>query len=138
MKIVTLARMSTPGSNVDFFCPCLSMPRSPVRTPATRASCSAPVAASKSTSVAGKPVKMSIPSASTRPPSHFTRAAEPLHEAVERDDVVAVVLEERRRDRQAELAGARQEVDVVALDFGGQRRALGLEVRNQLGERRGI
>ena len=35
-KIVTFARMSTPGSKVAFCSPSLPMPRSPVRTPMTR------------------------------------------------------------------------------------------------------
>jgi hypothetical protein len=49
-----------------------------------------------------------------------------------------VVLEERRRDRQAELRRPRQVVDVVALDRGGERRPLVLEVGDEIFQRRGI
>ena len=63
---------------------------------------------------------------------------QPLGELVERDDVVAVILERRRRDRQPELALRRQEVDVVLKHFLGERRALGDEVGNQVTQRRRI
>ena len=63
---------------------------------------------------------------------------QPPGELVERDDVVAVILERRRRDRQAELALRRQEVDVVLTHFLGERRALGDEVGNQVTQRRRI
>src|SRR6266567_556148 len=63
---------------------------------------------------------------------------EPLDERVERDDVVAVILEERRRDRQSEFGGAGEEVDVVARDRGAERRALLLEIRNEIRERRRV
>ena len=60
---------------------------------------------------------------------------QPLRELVQRDDVVAVVLERRRRDRQPQLLLRGEEVDVVLLHLAGQRRALGLEVRDQLPQR---
>jgi enoyl-CoA hydratase/3-hydroxyacyl-CoA dehydrogenase len=63
-KIVTLAWMSAPGSNIAFGLPCLSTPRSPSRTPITRAP-------SYSTCCAAKPMNMSMPAASTWAPSHF-------------------------------------------------------------------
>ena len=63
---------------------------------------------------------------------------QPLDELAERDDVVAVIAERRRRDRQPELAARRQVVDAVGADLAGQRRALGDEVGDQLGQRRRI
>ncbi len=62
-------------------------------------------------------------------------ARHPLHEVAERDHVVAVIGERRRRDRQAELPGATEQVDAVVGDLAGQWRALGGEVGHQLGER---
>ena len=88
-KIVTLARMSTPGSNVGFRSPFLSIPRSPVRTPTT-------ASPSKSSSAAGE-------TGENVDALRLDQPAEPLHEPVERDDVVAVVLERRRRDRKRHL-----------------------------------
>ncbi len=60
---------------------------------------------------------------------------QPLRELVERDDVVAVILERRRRDRQPQLLPGRQEVDVVLVHFRRQRRALGLEIRDEVAQR---
>jgi hypothetical protein len=54
----------------------------------------------------------------------FDLRGEPLRESAQRDDVVAVVLERRRRDRQAQLAALGQEVDVVVIDGRPERRAL--------------
>ena len=85
-KIVTFARMSTPGSNVDLRSPCLSMPRSPVRTPTT-----------------WSPVVEHLrrrESAEDVDAGGFDLPGQPLHELVERDDVVAVIPERRRRDRE--------------------------------------
>ena len=65
----------------------------------------------------------------------FDQAAQPLDELDQRDDVVAVVLEERRGDRQPELRGARQKIDVVARSLARQRRPLGLEVGDEVLER---
>jgi hypothetical protein len=52
--------------------------------------------------------------------------------------VIAVILERRRRNRQTELAGFGQEVDVVVIDRGSERRALGGKVRNEIVQRRRI
>ena len=60
---------------------------------------------------------------------HF--AAQPLHELVDRDDVVAVIAHGRRRDGKLELAGARQEVDRF-FGHGGVERRFFLEVGQQL------
>ncbi len=62
----------------------------------------------------------------------FDEPGKPLDEPTERDDVVAVILERRRRDRELDLSAARQEVDVVVVHFGRERRALLLEVRDEL------
>ena len=81
--------------------------------------------------VAGNPVKTSTPSASTSPPSHLTNA-------IERDDVVAVIPERRRRDRKRQLPAAGEEVHA---DRGAPRRRAarpGLEVRHELAQRRRI
>ena len=64
-EMVTLARMSTPGSNGT------SARRAADRRD-RRCARRRPVAV-VSTSTAGKPVKTSMPSASTSPPSHFTK-----------------------------------------------------------------
>ena len=60
---------------------------------------------------------------------------QPLGELVERDDVVAVVAERRRRNRQPNLPSRREVVDVVLVHLGFERRALRLEVGNELAER---
>ena len=99
--------MSTPGSNVAFGSPCLPMPRSPVRTPTTRV---AVVQAPRCAGEAGEEVDA----------FGLDQRRQPLDELVERDDVVAVILERRRRDRQPELAAARQEVDVVVVHLGAR------------------
>ena len=61
-------------------------------------------------------------------PGGLDLPGQPLDELAERDDVVAVIAERRRRDRQPELAAGRQVVDAVGADLAGQRRALGDEV----------
>ena len=66
------------------------MPRSPVRTPMTRAP-------SNSTDWPAKPMNRSMPVG-------LDLRRQPLHELVQRDDVVAVILERRRRDRQPQLS----------------------------------
>ena len=116
-RIVTFARMSTPGSKADFRSPCLPIPRSPVRTPTTRSS-------SYSTSTAGKPGEHVDAFG-------LDEAAQPLHELVQRDDVVAVVGERRRRDRKPELRAACEEVHVIVVHLGCERRALLLEVGDE-------
>ena len=68
----------------------------------------------------------------------FDEAAEPLDEPVQRDDVVAVVLERRRDDRSTQLAALGQEIHRFVVHFDGQRRALPSEVGDELRERRWI
>ncbi len=68
-------------------------------------------------------------------PGGLDLPGQPLDELAERDDVVAVIAERRRRDRQPELAAGRQVVDAVGADLAGQRRALGDEVGDQFGQR---
>ena len=90
-KIVTLAWMSAPGSNAPFGLPSLPMPRSPVRTPIDARSAV---------------VQHVLP---RKPPEQvdalgFDLLGQPLRERAERDDVVAVILKRRRRDRQPDLA----------------------------------
>ena len=101
------------------------MPRSPVRTPIDAR------AVGSSTVLPGK-AREQIDALG------FDLLGQPLRELAQRDDVVAVVLERRRRDRQPELAASGQEVDVVVVDRRAERRALGLEVGNQIAQRRRI
>ena len=61
-------------------------------------------------------------------------ARQPLDEAVERDDVVAVVAQRRGRDGEPQRPLARQEVDPIFADGGVQRRAALAPVRDQLVE----
>jgi hypothetical protein len=63
-KIVTFARTSTPGSNVDLRCPACRA-ASPVRTPTTRRALVEHLDAAK-------PGEEVDAAASTRPASHFT------------------------------------------------------------------
>ena len=67
----------------------------------------------------------------------FDELAHPLGDLVERDDVVAVVPERRRRDRQPKRPPRRQEVDVVLTHLAFERRRR-REVRHELGQRRRI
>ena len=122
--MVTLAWMSAPGSNAAFGLPSLPRPRSPVRTPMTRSAVVQHV-------LAGEP-----PEQIDAFGLHLL--GQPLGERTERDDVVAVIVKRRRRDRQADLALLRQEIDVVVVDRRAERRALGREIRNQVLQRRGI
>ena len=48
----------------------------------------------------------------------FHLAAQPLHESVQRDHIVAVIAQERRRNRQLELALLGEKVDRFLRDFG--------------------
>jgi len=68
----------------------------------------------------------------------FHLIGEPLRKHAQRDDVVAVVLERRRRDRQAEPSAFGQEIDVVVVDRRAERRFPRLEIGNEILERRGI
>ena len=63
------------------------------------------------------------------------KAAQPLHESVERDDVVAVVSQRWRDDRKRQLPRAREEVDVIVMHVGREWSALGLEVRDEIDKR---
>ena len=49
----------------------------------------------------------------------FDQAAQPLDEAAQRNDVVAVIGERRRCDRKTEFAAAGEEVHVVVVHFSG-------------------
>ena len=51
----------------------------------------------------------------------FDLAAQPLHEAIQRDDVVAMVAQRRRSDGQLELALLGEKVDGFFRDFGVER-----------------
>ncbi len=68
----------------------------------------------------------------------FDQPAKPFDEPVERNDVVAVILERRRSDWKLDLAGPGEKVDVIVMDFRGEWRAALLEVRHELPERRRI
>ena len=65
----------------------------------------------------------------------FDQPAQPFHEAVQRNDVVAVVLERRGREGKGGLAAAGEEVDVIVVHQGAERRAALLEVGDQVAER---
>ena len=56
-----------------------------------------------------------------RDPRLFDFARQPLHEPVDRDDVVAVILQRRRRERKLVMAGARQKVNAFFVDHGVER-----------------
>ena len=66
---------------------------------------------------------------------HF--AAQPLHKPVERDDVVAVIAQRRRRDGKLELAFLGEEVNRFFRNFGIERRFL-LESGKQFAHGAGI
>ncbi len=100
------------------------MPRSPVRTPTTRD-------ALEEDRPAGKPHEQIDA-------RRLDLLGEPLGEVAERDDVVAVIAKRRRRDRQPQLVLRRQEIDVVLVNRRAERRALALEIRDQLEQRGGI
>ena len=56
-----------------------------------------------------------------RDPRCFDFARHPLHEAVDRDDVVAVVAHRRRRDGKLVVLIARQEVNRFLVNYGVER-----------------
>ena len=60
-------------------------------------------------------------------------SGQPPRELVQRNDVVAMILERRRRQWQRQLLPGREEVDVVGLDLARQRRALGHKVGHEIG-----
>ena len=64
--------------------------------------------------------------------------AQPLHQLAQRHDEVAVVVHLRRHQGEFEGALAREEVHALALHLALDGRALGLEVRDQLGQRLGF
>ena len=68
----------------------------------------------------------------------FDQPAKPFDEPVERNDVVAVILERRRSDWKLDLARAGEKVDVIVMDFSREWGAALLEVRHELPERRRI
>jgi hypothetical protein len=63
------------------------------------------------------------------------QAAQPFLERAEREDVVAVVLERGRKDREADLAARREVIEIVARDVALDGRALLAIVREELAER---
>ena len=70
-------------------------------------------------------------------PAASTLLRQPLHKTIDRDHVVAVVAQRRRRDGQLELARARQVVDRFLHHRSFQRRLV-LEIRQQLEHGAGI
>ena len=120
-RIVTLARMSTPGSNVAL--------RLAVAVDATiaRPHSYHPLAVHQQLG----------PGESRKQVDAFglDESGEPLAKLLQRDDVIAVIAKGRRRDGKRDLAGLGQEVDAVFVDFRRERRAFRLEVGNQFGER---
>ena len=105
---VTRARMSTPGSNAALRFPSRSTPRSPVRTPTTRS-----------------PLVEDLGAGEAREEVHaggLDLLGQPAHEAIEGDDVVAVVAERRRRDRKRDPAALGQEIDAILGDGNLDRR----------------
>jgi hypothetical protein len=65
----------------------------------------------------------------------FHLRREPLGEVAQGNDVIAVILKRRRRDRQANLRFPRQEVDVVVVDGRAERCAFALEAGNEVFQR---
>ena len=68
----------------------------------------------------------------------FDETAKPLHEPVERDDVVAVIPQRRRGDGKSQLTGPGEEINSIVMDFRCERRAFGGKVRHQATKRRRI
>ena len=68
----------------------------------------------------------------------FDEPPEPLDEPAQRDEVVAVILERRRRDRKWNPGAARQKIHMVVVDLRGERRALLFEVGHELAESRRV
>ena len=73
-------------------------------------------------------------SSEDRDPGLFHLAAQPLHKSVQRNHVVAVVAQKRRRDRQLELALLGEEINRFLRDLGIERRFL-LKSRKQFAHR---
>jgi hypothetical protein len=71
-------------------------------------------------------------------PGRLDLLGEPFHEPVDRNDVVAVVLERRRNQGKPHLPLRREEVHVIVVHGSGKRRALLFEVRNQVTQARGV
>src|SRR4029077_15962797 len=69
-----------------------------------------------------------------RDPGFLDLAAQPLHELVQRDDIVAVVAQKRRRNRELEFRFLGKEVNRFLRDLSVERRIF-LEIRQQLRNR---
>ena len=102
------------GLEVGFSLAGLSTPLSSVRTPTTRSSSHQQFGAGE----AGEDGDAGF--------LHF--AAQPLHEAVQGDDIVAVIAQRRRRDGQLEFAFLRQEINRFLADL---RRRAGLPFQSR-------
>ena len=63
---------------------------------------------------------------------------QPANEGIQRNDVVAVIAQRRRDDRERQLRRSGQEVDAIVRDLGDERRAFLAKVGNQLAKRRGV
>ena len=59
---------------------------------------------------------------------------QPFSKLLNRDDVIPVVAERRRREGKLDLARSCEEVDAILVDLCGQRRPFGFEVGDQLPE----
>ena len=71
-------------------------------------------------------------------PFRFDEPREPLREATERNDVVTVVPQGRRRQRQPDPAACAEEVHLVVRDWCLERRTTLQEIRDELRQRRRI
>ena len=98
-KIVTFARMSTPGFERRLALPVLS--------DAAIASANADHLLALEQDLAARETEEQIDA------FRFDEAGQPLREAIQRDDIVAVIAERRRGQRQTQSAAPAQEVDLV-------------------------
>ena len=69
-----------------------------------------------------------------RDPGFFDLATQPLHELVQRDDIVSMVAQKRRRNRELEFRFLGQEVNRFLRDLSVERRIF-LEIRQQFRDR---
>src|SRR5262249_4340456 len=58
--------------------------------------------------------------------------SQPLHESIERDDVVAVISERRWDDRELQLPRSCEEVHLIVMNFRCERHTLRLEIGYQV------
>ena len=65
----------------------------------------------------------------------FDEPGQPLHEPAQRDDVVAVIGQRRRRNRKLNLRAAREEVDVIVMNVRSEWRTALFEVGEEHLER---